>query len=252
MGGCKSQGEWSQVRRKSRPTNWWYQPADLQPVRRRSLPTQVADQIRRRITLGDLKAGQRIESSRRLASELNVSLPVVREALAALAYLGIIEVRHGVGTFVARRLMAARILRVSRRVARRTELHAMRTMLAVQAASRAAGLRQAESRSYELALMLEERVRSARTGDPRRFTRADLEFHAFVAASGGNALQASIERLVGSALWSDLAGRAKQLALNRDLEERHADLLTAIEEHDRDGAAAAARAIGLSEATSDE
>ncbi len=53
------------------------------------------------VTTGDLRPGARIPSERRLAEELGVGRTVVREALKSLALVGLIESRHGDGTYVA-------------------------------------------------------------------------------------------------------------------------------------------------------
>ncbi|MCT4778846.1 MULTISPECIES: FadR/GntR family transcriptional regulator [Exiguobacterium] len=47
--------------------------------------------------------GDRIPSERELAERLSISRPSVREALRTLAYLGIIETRHGGGSFLLNR-----------------------------------------------------------------------------------------------------------------------------------------------------
>ena len=214
---------------------------------RRSLATQAADQIRRRITLGDLQPGQRLESSRKLARELQISLPVMREALAALAYLGMIEVRHGVGVFVIQRQRAARVLRVSHRRARREELHALRATIAAETAARAAMRKRTDGQRLDLNLRLEERHRSVLAGDPKAFTRADLDFHTFVAGVAGSPLHAALERLAGSALQTDLAGRARRLALDSGLTALHWSLVEAIDDSDADAAREAARAIATAE-----
>ncbi|HEY4767547.1 MAG TPA: GntR family transcriptional regulator [Candidatus Limnocylindria bacterium] len=240
---------WQRILRPHRQTNWWAHPADLRPVERRALSTQVADQIRRRITLGDLRPGGRLESSRTLALELGVSLPVVREGLAALSYVGLIEVRHGVGIFVARRPSAARLLRAAHRHGARTELQALRATFAVETAGAAARKRQTERRMRDLRVLLDERERAAWVGDPQDFTRADLELHSFISASAGSPIHAALERMSGTALWGDLAGKARQLAIDRDLAELHADLIDAIEERQPEAASAAAAAIAAREAS---
>ncbi|WP_214768727.1 MULTISPECIES: GntR family transcriptional regulator [unclassified Exiguobacterium] len=50
-----------------------------------------------------LVPGDRIPSERELADRLAISRPSVREALRTLAYLGIIETRHGGGSFLLNR-----------------------------------------------------------------------------------------------------------------------------------------------------
>jgi len=57
--------------------------------------------IRRRIESGHLKPGDVVDSERELAKAHNVSLMTARHALADLAREGMVERRHGSGTFVA-------------------------------------------------------------------------------------------------------------------------------------------------------
>lgn len=239
---------WSSTRKHStRPLDFWRLPADLYPAARRPLAGQVADQIRRRISIGDLRPGQRIESSRKLARELQVSLPVLREALCALSYLGMIEVRHGVGIFVARRQRAARVLRVSHRRAHRTELHELRATVAAEVAARAASRRRTERQELDLHLMLQERHRSVLAGEPIAFIQADLDLHAFVAGVAGSPLHAALERAAGLGLRTDMVGRARRLALDGGLDELHRTLVDAIDGSDADAAREAARAIAIAE-----
>src|SRR5579862_9944370 len=57
--------------------------------------------ILKRIESGHLKAGDVVDSERELAKIHKVSLMTARHALADLAREGIVERRHGRGTFVA-------------------------------------------------------------------------------------------------------------------------------------------------------
>jgi DNA-binding FadR family transcriptional regulator len=234
-------------RRRAPALDFWRLSANLYPAARRSLAAQAADQIRRRITTGDLRPGQRIESSPKLAAQLRISLPVLREALAALSYLGMIDVRQGVGVFVARQQSRSRVLRVSQRRARRGELHALRATLAAEAAGLAATRRRTDRQRLELHLMLEERRRAILAGEPAAFVRADLDLHAFVAGVAGSPLHAALERMAGLSLRSDLAGRARRLALDGHLDELHLVLVEAIDASDAETARQAARAIATAE-----
>jgi len=62
---------------------------------------EIARLLTAYVTTGDLRPGARIPSERRLAEELGVGRTVVREALKSLALVGLIESRHGHGTYVA-------------------------------------------------------------------------------------------------------------------------------------------------------
>jgi len=72
----------------------------LQPVTRRSVPDEVYDQLLGELMEGDLAAGERLPSERRLAEVLGVSRPAVREALQRLSYAGYVDVRQGDTTTV--------------------------------------------------------------------------------------------------------------------------------------------------------
>jgi GntR family transcriptional regulator len=69
---------------------------DGQPAYRR-----IQSAIRQRIERGNLKPGDIVDSERELARSHRVSLMTARHALADLAREGIVERRHGAGTFVA-------------------------------------------------------------------------------------------------------------------------------------------------------
>ena len=72
------------------------------PARRRTgSPEEIARLLTAYVTTGHLQPGARIPSERRLAEELGVGRTVVREALKSLALVGLIESRHGDGTYVA-------------------------------------------------------------------------------------------------------------------------------------------------------
>ena len=56
--------------------------------------------FRDRLLSGELKAGDRLLPERELAAALEVSRPVLREALRSLAMLGLLDIQHGRGAFV--------------------------------------------------------------------------------------------------------------------------------------------------------
>ena len=61
----------------------------------------IMDQIERLILEGKVRPGQKLPSERSLAEEFDVSRPTVREAIQKLEARGLIQRRHGGGTFVA-------------------------------------------------------------------------------------------------------------------------------------------------------
>jgi DNA-binding GntR family transcriptional regulator len=61
---------------------------------------RIADELRRRIRTGEFAAGERMPAETDLTTQFRVSLPTVRQALSMLRAEGLIESRHGIGTFV--------------------------------------------------------------------------------------------------------------------------------------------------------
>ena len=72
------------------------------PVRRRSrsLALEVVDSLGDRIREGRLVAGDKLPTESALMGEFGVSRTVVREAISKLQASGLVETRHGIGTFV--------------------------------------------------------------------------------------------------------------------------------------------------------
>src|SRR5687767_2625736 len=67
----------------------------IAPFARRSLADQAADAVLELILGGDLSHGDSLPSTAELAKRFDVSVVVVREALASLAGRGILERRQG-------------------------------------------------------------------------------------------------------------------------------------------------------------
>src|SRR5262245_42752203 len=75
-------------------------PISFGTVSRDALPDQIATRLIDLITERRLKAGDRLPPERELAASMGVSRSSLREALRALAMLGVAEMRHGDGTYL--------------------------------------------------------------------------------------------------------------------------------------------------------
>ncbi|MEU7140862.1 GntR family transcriptional regulator [Nocardia sp. NPDC046473] len=60
----------------------------------------IAEELRQRILSKELSPGDRVPGEAALTEQFRVSVPTVRQALAVLRHEGLIEARHGVGTYV--------------------------------------------------------------------------------------------------------------------------------------------------------
>lgn len=68
--------------------------------RPRTLALELVDSLGDRIRAGQLKAGDKLPTEAAIMEEFDVSRTVVREAISKLQAAGLVETRHGIGTFV--------------------------------------------------------------------------------------------------------------------------------------------------------
>ena len=67
-------------------------------IAKKKLSEKVVDEIRKRMTSGELKVGDKLPNQNALAREFGVSLTSLREAMNILSMLGVIDQRPGYGT----------------------------------------------------------------------------------------------------------------------------------------------------------
>ena len=75
-------------------------PTDLVRRRPRSLALELVSALSERIREGRLQVGDKMPTESAIMAEFDVSRTVVREALSKLQASGLVETRHGIGTFV--------------------------------------------------------------------------------------------------------------------------------------------------------
>ena len=72
----------------------------VRPRRPRGLVTEIVETLGTGIRAGQLKPGGKLPTESEIMTRFGVSRTVVREALSKLQASGLVETRHGVGTFV--------------------------------------------------------------------------------------------------------------------------------------------------------
>ena len=96
---------------------------DPRPVYR-----QIADEFQRAVSLGILKPGESLPATRQLAVELRLNANTVQHAYRTLVLEGVVEIRRGLGAFVAAAPRESRHkpAAVARRIAERALREAFR------------------------------------------------------------------------------------------------------------------------------
>ena len=174
-----------------------------EPIARRKLSDEVFDRLTRMITAGEVKPGDAMPSERELMERFGVGRPAIREAMQALAGLGLLTISHGerarVCALTARSVtqqidMAAQIMLAtsprSLEQLKEARLFFERGMAREAAARATAG---------DLAA-LEGLIAAQRAalGDADRFIAADMAFHAAIAGISGNPIFTAVsEALLG-------------------------------------------------------
>ena len=202
--------------------------------------SEVARRLMDLFTGGSLDAGTRLPPERQLATTLGVGRSAVREALAALEILGIVDVRPGSGTYLRGTAsdLLPQTLRWGLLIGQKNtaELLELRSGLEIYVARLAAG-RATSADIAELSGSL--RRMTASVTDLKAFARADADFHNALAAAAGNDTLVDMLHVVRSLLqvYADRAPHdeaAARLAI-----DEHETVFRAVEAQDADAAASA-------------
>lgn len=200
----------------------------------------VAKRMLEIFTRGDIEPGTRLPSERQLSMSLGVGRSAVREALAALEILGIVDVRPGSGTYlrgtVSELLPQTLNWGLMLGAPRTAELIEVRGALEIYAA-RLAATRMDDAAVSKLGSHVET-MRSS-LDDLKKFVEADSQFHREVALAVENTVLVELLQSIRSLIrvWVD---RAVQDRENAEVAMReHAAVYEAIARRDPDAAASA-------------
>lgn len=135
--------------------------------------------VREGFLAGAIRPGDRLPPERELALTLGVSRPVLREALRALAMIGALEIRHGLGTLVRRPDVSALGEFFAFALAQRPELadDVMEARVAIECQAIRLACTRATLADLERLRAALDRIR-ATLGDPETGGDADYAFHA--------------------------------------------------------------------------
>ena len=215
----------------------------IRPVTRTSISEEIAKQIIKLISTGELQPGQRLPSERDLCEQFGASRSSLREALRCLSIVGVLNARVGDGTSVAadgetflRRIVEWRLI---------TERHdvenLMEVRIALEGVSAAnAALRASEEDIRKFQGLLAKMKQAAK--DARKFAILDVEFHVALAKASGNALVFDLVSMIRNHLVRVLP-KVLQLPNAMPLSTKeHIAIVDAVERRDPEAARSAMHA----------
>lgn len=202
----------------------------LEPVRPLAVKERVVRQLIALVERGVLRPGDRLPSERELSEQLGVSRGTLREAVQFLQAIGLVEIRHGSGTFVRiaadpgglREEWRKWTIRHADRIHDLLEIRKALEPLAAELAARRASDKAIAA--MEDALELMQPV--VDPPDAPKLVQADLAFHHALCRAAGNAALSEFADAIGEQLvrergtiWS-LPGRpARSLVEHRAIFE---------------------------------
>jgi GntR family transcriptional regulator, transcriptional repressor for pyruvate dehydrogenase complex len=214
----------------------------------RSLPSVVTSRLHGLIVDGTLAPGERLPSIAELSRRFGISIAGVRESLSALEAAGLIEVRHGHGTFVRERPPLQQVLAgwlsfgVDPNELRglNEARHVLEDALVRFAAERA-------SPAEQEGIMAAVDAMAAAVADVDRFVDADARFHLAVAEAAHNPVLLRLMNALATVLRQQFRLHVEE-HLNGgsdlgDSVERHRRVARAIAAGDAEEASAAMDAI---------
>lgn len=214
------------------------------PITRRKLSDEVFDRVLETIKDGTLRPGDLMPSERSLMQQLGVGRPAVREALQALARMGLIEIRHGGRARVAEPSFGHMVDQLGETM-RHLLIHSPANLEHLKEAratlereiARIAARRRAEADVRRLWGIIAEQ--EAVIEEPDKFRAIDGRFHREIASISGNPIWPA----VSEAVFSWLNHFHVDLVSVRGLEQltlaEHRQIAEAIERRDPEAAAEA-------------
>jgi GntR family transcriptional repressor for pyruvate dehydrogenase complex len=213
------------------------------------LPEQLALKLEKAILAQQYRPGQKLPAERTWAAELGVSRAALREALGMLAERGLLQRRHGAGSFVSDRPDERRAdpwkQMLQRQPLMQTDLLEFREMLEIRCAELAA--QRAEAPDLARLATCHADVTAAYSGaDRARQVLADVAFHRAIADATRNPvfthLVGSLLELLHEHVLISIASLEAESPDVRQLRQQHTRLFERITARDAVGAAQAARA----------
>jgi GntR family transcriptional repressor for pyruvate dehydrogenase complex len=189
----------------------------------------VVNHIRSLIENGTLQPGDKIPPEREFARQLKISRASLRTGIGYLAAMGVMKIRHGVGTFVADGPPEFGKASLGMMGA----LHGFQTWQMFEARtileSNIAALAAERGKDEHHAAMAEEVAEMfAAMNSPTDFLIHDLLFHRIISQASGNPILAAVIETITSALYDKRRKTVERSTDMRQSAEMHREIYRAI------------------------
>ena len=197
------------------------------------LATQVVNHVREMIERGELRPGDKIPPEREFARTLKISRASLRTGIGYLAAMGVMKIRHGVGTFVADgppELGTSSLGLIG-------ALHGFQSWHMFEArmlleCSLAALAAERGKREHLTSLAEEVAELYATVDDPAEYLIHDVRFHRTIAQASGNPILAALMETITASLYDRRRKTVEHAHDLKDSAEMHREIYRAIRAKD--------------------
>ncbi len=202
-------------------------------VRKEGVSAQVFNQLKAQIIQGAWKPGDKLPSEGELSEMFGVSRVSIREALQRLATLGLLETRHGEGTYV-RGLTAESYLNglLPALVLEKSDVvDVLEYRLTMERGIMALAVDKATEDDIQLLESHYRRMLDNIT-DTTEFARADMDFHLCIAKATRNHVLFKVNSIIQDILMASMDNIVQLLGTGDGI-EYHRKILDALKARDR-------------------
>jgi len=203
---------------------------------KKAVSDYVVEDIMQKIKNERFEPGEKLPSEKTLSEEFEISRASTREALQKLEVLGLIDIKHGKGSYVSnspylkpiQEIVASKLLTADVGVEELLETRLYIEQGTVRLAARNAD----DSALDDLSVLLEEMDQVVEEEDVEEFSRLDMEFHLMLGRISGNTLMKRMLRTIRN-LMRDQQERVNRLDGVLDVSQKqHREIFEAVREKD--------------------
>jgi len=158
----------------------------LKAIPRRKLVDEILEQLQNRIFSGQFKPGDKLPTETELMEQFSVGRSTVREAVKILVHAGVLQVRHGDGTYIKAVEFPESSLKTQKKYDEQ-HIYQVRKMLDMQICELAV-INRTEEDLTTMRTYLNQRNKELDSGNYARYVEADILFHFAIAQSTKNEL----------------------------------------------------------------
>lgn len=195
-----------------------------------TLGEQVAAQLSDQITEGRWKPGEKLPSESELCFAMNIGRSTLREALKALAFVGMVQMRPGDGTYVIEesgllidRIMARGLLKTDKEL---QDVGEARLLIEGETAALAA--ERAEGKDLRQLDLLMEEMGDSLKGLGREFVDLDVELHLAIAQCAKNQMLFELLTPIRGVLKEWISKSQELPGIKENAHRQHAKIVAAV------------------------